>query len=153
MSLEERTGIRDLAYSQWHRPSRITRYITQTQAEALTYIDIDGAEVCNQCGHVLALIETAFGLHQRNKATTILRQLAHQAGCKAYVVLYAKDATGDCSHFAARLIAPTQEAWRELTPVEWACELLAIRDGCANCRRRAAVEARLLADFDRRRAA
>lgn len=153
MSLEERTGIRDLAYSQWHRPSRISRYITQTQAAALTYIDIDGAEVCEQCGHVLALIETAFGLHQRNKATTILRQLANQAGCKAYVVLYAKDETGDCSRFAARLVAPVQEAWRELSPVDWARQLVEIHEGCANCERRAAVEARLLADFDRRRAA
>jgi hypothetical protein len=77
MSRLERTGVRDLTFSQWHR----------TLSDECTAIDIDLCEYCRFCGEALVLIEVARGLYNR-KQTRIIRNLAKKAGITAILVLY-----------------------------------------------------------------
>src|SRR5262249_27104624 len=78
----ERTGIRDLAYSNWHR---------QFCPERVTMIDVDGLEYCRRCRSPLALIETALDVGQAVKPTTALEQLSLAANVPAFCVLYTKN--------------------------------------------------------------
>lgn len=74
MSRQERTGLRDLSFSRWHRslPNRCSA------------LDIDLVEYCGICSAPLALIETTAGVGF--KPTTVLRALAARAGLPAYLV-------------------------------------------------------------------
>lgn len=78
----ERTDIRDLTYSNWHR---------QFCPERATMVDIDGLEYCRRCRIPLALVETALDYGQEIKPTTALEQLSSVARVPAFCVLYAKN--------------------------------------------------------------
>ena len=78
MSREERTGKRDLTFSQWHR----------SLPDFCTAIDLDFLEYCQQCREPLALIEIAQGHFSIPKPTTVLRMLAVKANIRAYLVMY-----------------------------------------------------------------
>lgn len=43
MSHEERYGVRDKAYSAWHRRGSVRRFVGIDQAQLLSMIDVDGA--------------------------------------------------------------------------------------------------------------
>ena len=86
MSREERTGKRDLTFSQWHR----------SLPDFCTAIDLDFLEYCQQCREPLALIEIAQGHYATPKPTTVLRMLAVKANIRAYLVMY--DLNGTAPH-------------------------------------------------------
>lgn len=105
MSRWERTGERDLTFSNWHR----------TLSNDCMAIDVDFAEYCNRCKCVLAVIETAHGHHGTIKPTTILKRLAEQAGAAAYLFLYDADPAGEHG------LAPTmrvQRVYPDATPMK-----------------------------------
>ena len=83
MSYRERTGVRNLSFSTWHR----------SLPQRCHVIDIDFCEYCWRCRRPLALIETATGHHDRPKPTTVLQRLAEMAGLPAWLILYDIDLT------------------------------------------------------------
>lgn len=85
MSDHERTGVRDLAFSGWHRAAL---------SADCTAIDLDFLEYCRRCRAPLALIEIAKGHHNTPKPTTVLRHLAERAQVPAWLVLYDIDPGG-----------------------------------------------------------
>lgn len=131
----ERTGIRDLAYSNWHR---------QACPERVSMIDVDGLEYCRRCRTPLALIETALDYGQSVKPTTALEALSLAANVPAFCVLYAKsDEPCDfdrrkkcrrigCSHgiaaFRVRRIRPNSTGYMPWTPVEFCDFLVRLHD-------------------------
>lgn len=131
----ERTGIRDLAYSNWHR---------QACPERVCMIDVDGLEYCRRCRTPLALIETALDFGQSVKPTTALEALSRAANVPAYCVLYAKsDQVCDfdrrnrcrrlgCEHgiaaFRVRRIRPTPTGFAPWTPEGFADFLIRMHD-------------------------
>lgn len=80
MSLNERTGVRDLMLNMWHRPPNLPR--------DWAAFDIDLAPVCPTCSNTLMLYEGGCGYHSRDKATRFTGALARQADVPAYLVLY-----------------------------------------------------------------
>lgn len=128
MSMEERTGHRDLTYSGWHRPSSIHRYTGYSWAQQLGMIDIDDVEYCRKCNQPLALIETALDTGQAHKTGTVTANLAIAAGIPAYAVLYRKTEDQDIDQFRLRRLTPQPDpAWRTLTPAEYAQCLVTLR--------------------------
>lgn len=85
MSDHERTGVRDLTFSGWHRAAL---------SADCTAIDLDFLEYCRKCRAPLALIEIAKGHHTKVKPTTALRHLAECAEVPAWLVLYDIDPSG-----------------------------------------------------------
>jgi hypothetical protein len=84
----------------------------------------------------LALIETARDAGQAYKPATVTRNLVRRAGIAGYCVLYAlsdlrnpADPTWrDIRAFRVMRLWPRpDDAWRSVTPAEWAQALLAIR--------------------------
>lgn len=131
MSQEERTGERDLTYSRWHRRDSTSRYMPVWAAKRLTYIDLDGIEVCWHCGDILALIETAVDQGNSDKATTIMRRLAERAKVPSYLVYYQKSRSGDdVTRIRTRRVSPTYSPWRSMRPSEWAAFLVRLREDC-----------------------
>lgn len=82
MSDQERTGVRDLAFSGWHRAAL---------SKDCTAIDLDFCEYCRVCRKPLALIEIAKGHHDKIKPTTVMAALAQRADLRAYLILYDLD--------------------------------------------------------------
>lgn len=142
MSRDERFGTRSLIYSKWHR-----LYL----GDAEPMIDLDGVEYCaeKRCNKALILVETAMDIGQRNKPTTVMRELAKQAGgVLAICVLYrirdgidpaagcpCKDSRNfdpDCDHgitrFRVRRVWPSPtQLWTVMTPEEFRDKLRAVR--------------------------
>ena len=141
MSRYERYGVRSLVYSKWHR-----FYL----GDAEPMIDLDGVEYCAErgCSKPLVLIETARDVGQASKATTVMRELAKQAGgIMALCVLYkiaegvdpekgcaceARQVDDDCSHgisrFRVRKAWPSPSPlWVILTPEEFRDRLRTVR--------------------------
>lgn len=132
----ERTGIRDLAYSNWHR---------QFCPERVSMIDVDGLEYCRRCRMPLALIETALDYGQSFKATTALEGLAGAANIPAFCVLYTKSAEecdfdrrkrcqrSECTHgitsFRVRRIKPNPTEFKAWTPEAFRDFLVNMHDG------------------------
>jgi len=125
MSTRERTGVRDLAYSSWHRADNLRRLIGLREAHSCAVIDIDWCEYCNTCKHPLALIET-----QRSrsvpKAANVTRCLANLAGLRAYSVSFWMDGDGPMT-FRVQLIAPEFGPVVDLSEAEYAELLLNLR--------------------------
>lgn len=129
MSHEERTGVRDLTYSGWHRTSSIRRYLAINVAARLTVIDIDWCEACCFCSRPLALIETQRSM-DRPKPARITAKLASMAGIPAYSVSYftvGETAENDISGFRVQMIQPPNEAVVEYTPAMYAGFLASLR--------------------------
>jgi hypothetical protein len=132
----ERTGIRDLTYSNWHR---------QFCPERVSMIDVDGLEYCRRCRMPLALIETALDYGQAIKPTSALEQLSLAANVPAFCVLYAKnDEVCDfdrrrrcrrigCSHgigsFRVRRIRPCPTSYKPWTAGAFGEFLVNLHDG------------------------
>lgn len=139
MSLEERSGNRDLLYSRWHRPSSIGRFLDNRSAATLKVVDIDWCESCHFCSAPLALIET-----QRSaaapKSAAITLQLAQQARIAAYSVSYQPTADGtDIEQFRWKRLWPPPFEAGTYTPAEYAQFLVSLRTAHAtSCERRAA---------------
>lgn len=126
MSQAERTGVRDLTYSRWHRVDSIGALVGYGPAHRLGMIDVDCVEYCRRCNQPLALVETARDVGQARKATVVLACLAQAAGVPAYTLLYRVDDDRIVSFRAQRADVPSD--WVEFTPVEWACVLVSMRD-------------------------
>ena len=141
---EERFGTRDLTYSAWHRRGSVRRFVGIDRAQLLSMIDVDGAmyvEFDHEEKEPLALIEVARDVGQSFKAATVVRRLAKRAQLPAYLVLYLPGAAPnpadpehrDIDRFRVRRLWPKpEEAWRELSPAEWATGLVRIRAWAAD---------------------
>jgi hypothetical protein len=77
----ERTGQRDLAFSQWHR---------HALPDDCTAIDIDFVEYCRRCKQPIALVESARDMSGNGyyKPAMVTHGLAVMAGIRAYTVLW-----------------------------------------------------------------
>lgn len=128
MSLHERTGRRDLTYSAWHRPPSIGRFLPPEVARALTYIDVDAVEVCDDCGEPLLLIELARDVGQAHKPTTIMQRLARRADLPAALSFYRVGDDSDIDSFRVRLVEPASTGELVLSPASYECWLRSLRE-------------------------
>lgn len=127
MSMEERTGGRDLLYSGFHRPSSIRRFLTPREAASLCVIDIDFCEACCFCYQPLALIETQRSAHLPKQAP-IMAKLAHLAGLPAWSVSYLPTDDGaDIEVFRVRQVEPFDDEALTMSPDVYAKWLLHLR--------------------------
>lgn len=127
MTLYERFGTRDLTYSAWHRPNKISRYVDMATASKLTYIDLDGIEVCQTCYQPLCLIELAQDIGQAFKQTKIMVELAKRADVRAMLVFYRNDGSGDIARFRLRQVWPPDNQEYIWTPKQYADWLVHLR--------------------------
>lgn len=139
MSREERTGIRDLSYSAWHRVRSIARYVGVEQAQTLRMIDADVVlflEVDPGTRSPLALIGVALDTEQERKPASATAHLAALSGLPAFTVLYRRASNPnpadpreqDIDRFRVQRLWPSPgRSWRILTPMEWAKALVEIR--------------------------
>lgn len=127
MSMEERSGNRDLLYSGWHRPSRIRRFLTVREAASLVVIDIDFCEACSVCYQPLALVETQRSAHLPKQAP-IMARLARLAGIPAWSVSYLPTDEGDdIEVFRLRQVEPFDDEAYTMSPDVFAKWLLHLR--------------------------
>jgi hypothetical protein len=135
MPFKEKTGIRDLGYSLWHRKS-LPRYATTT--------DIDFVEYCPECFEPLVIIETAYGLDNLDKVHTnpipTIKKLASKALIPFYVVLYEGESEGESecplchrpfartriAAFRKKLIYPREGYWTDMSVDEYREWLLSL---------------------------
>lgn len=129
MTLEERSGKRDLVYSGWHRPSRIKRFLDPRKAARLGMIDIDACEYCAACKAALALIEVK---HHKApvKTATVTLGLGQDANVPVFLVCYVPDESAeDIKAFQwKQLWPPPQPPARDLTLREYAEWLWSLRE-------------------------
>ena len=120
MAQEEKTGQRDMTYSNWHRQPNLPRH--------LSWVDIDACEYCEECKTPLALIELALDKGQAHKTATVTRNLAKMAGVPAYVSLYLLGEemvqNGKLWHleivrFRMQQIAPIYSEFKIVTPQQY----------------------------------
>lgn len=123
MSERERTGVRDLTYSRWHRSDSTRRFLGKA-AWKLGLIDIDCCEYCKDCGLPVALIEVKH--HEAIQvAMTVTNALASMAGIRAYLVRYWPSPEGeDIARFSVR---NSNNDVNEFSPAEYAEWLYALR--------------------------
>lgn len=136
---DERFGVRDLAYSAWHRTASIKRFIGWEQAQLLSMCDADSVlwlEYAHHGKEPLALIEAAIDVGQVAKPATAITRLAKRARLPAYLVLYSRAQSTnpadqrwrDIRGFRVRRLWPRAElGWRDLKPAEFAQALIRIR--------------------------
>lgn len=128
MSQGERTGIRDLLYSRWHRYASIKRFVGIRVAAQLKVIDIDWCEACNACDMPVALIETQCS-ESKPKPARITTNLARLAGVPAYSVSYTRSDDGeDIELFQVQQIAPEIGDVLSMLPSVYAYWLWSLRD-------------------------
>lgn len=135
MSHGERTGVRNLLYSGWHRRDSIKRFFDSVvTASKVTMVDIDSCEACCYCSAPLALIETEMTQRTTPKKAPITAALAQLAKIPAYSVAYWSADGVDIERFIVRRIQPSDD-WNQLmSPAEYAEFLVALRSGhdCAS---------------------
>ena len=131
--MEERSGVRKLTYSQWHRPKSIRRYLGIRVASWLTVIDIDWCEYCGSCGEPVALIETQEG-NRPPKDAPVMRRLAMRAALPAFSVSYVVE---DALIVAFRVRDLFGGPEQRMTQQEYAEFLVSLRP-CHSVARRAA---------------
>lgn len=114
MSSQERTGMRDLTYSRWHRTESTRRFLGWLGAAELTAIDIDFVEYCACCKVPLALIETQAS--DQSKPATVTTALGQMANIPVYSVGYDSDGAvpADIVAFHVRQLWPTEGARDEV---------------------------------------
>lgn len=127
MTMEERSGVRKLTYSQWHRPQSIRRFLGFRVASWLTVIDIDWCEYCGSCKEPVALIETQEG-NRPPKDAPVMRRLAHRADLPAYSVSYVVEDALITSFRVRDLNGGVGEL--RLTPDKYAAFLVSLRTCC-----------------------
>lgn len=140
MSMKERTGVRPLIYSAWHRVENLKRYLGVVAASRVSMIDIDACEYCCQCGEPLALIETEKTDRPQPKRAPVTRALARRAGIAAYSVAYSVDADGQIESFRVQQIQPHGDWVNFMWPPDYAAFLQQLRTHhvCAATEQRAA---------------
>lgn len=126
MSHAERTGVRSLVYSGWHRPASISRYVGKVTAAKLCMIDVDACEYCCVCGSPLALIETQESAGPP-KPARVMTALARLAGIPAFSVSIST-ADGDITSFRLQQISPFVGGVLSFTPLMYADWLVSLRD-------------------------
>jgi len=140
MSLQEKTGARDLTYSQWHRPESIGRFLGLKNARLLSQIDLDWVlwiEFFKKNNEPVLLVETAIDVGQDWKDFMATLNLAKRANLPSFLVLYKissqpnPGAPGyrDIESFRVKMLTPLLEPkWRTMSPREWAQLLVEIRE-------------------------
>lgn len=130
MSMHERTGLRDLLYSGWHRSGNLRRYLGILDASRVTVIDIDWCEYCCRCKQPVALIETEQSSQRTTpKPAVVTSELARAASLPAYSVTYTADADGtDITSFLVRQLVPVRGDVQALSPQAYALWLLGLRE-------------------------
>lgn len=126
MSHAERTGVRSLVYSGWHRPVSISRYVGKVAAAKLCMIDVDACEYCCYCGTPLALIETQESAGPP-KSARVMTALARLASIPAFSVSV-DVLDGDVAGFRLRQLGPAVGSDQSLTPAMYADWLVSLRD-------------------------
>lgn len=126
MSDEERTGKRDLTYSQWHRRSSLSEHIGKVRAECLHMIDVDCCEYCFACGEPIALVETQKS-ESNPKPARVTSTLAKMAGIECYSVSYRVDSNDKITSFARKQLVPVETKPVEETPEQYARWLWMLR--------------------------
>lgn len=125
MTHTERTGVRSLVYSGWHRPASIARYVGKVSAAKLCMIDVDACEYCCYCGSPVALIETQESAGPP-KSARVMARLARMAGIPAFSVsVTVLDAEVVC--FQVQQLSPTEGCVSAMSPRAYAHWLLDLR--------------------------
>ncbi len=102
MSRHERTGLRDLAFSRWHR----------LLDGNLDQLDIDSLQYCHSCKETLAVIEL-YRLGEEWKPASVLKNLGRRLNTPAYCVGYRVDAEGGfCGPLKVERLHPRYESPR-----------------------------------------
>lgn len=104
----EKTGLRDLTYSLWHRKL----------GDDITMIDVDSVEYCSKCLEPLAIIETARGLENLRKNAAVSARLAERLGIPAYIVLYEARGRRITRFRVLKIHPPDDGRWRLMSPLE-----------------------------------
>jgi hypothetical protein len=126
MSRQERTGLRDLTYSAWHR-EWAGLHIGEAAADKLKVIDLDWVEFCGNCWWPLALMELAVDDDQINKTAIVTQRLAGLARLPSAVVFYRKTGPpGGVSRFRVRVMTPAQRPETIMAPHTYARWLWAL---------------------------
>lgn len=147
MTTNERTGIRDLTYSAWHRAPNLApllepvyahiadHYTRQREALLAAHrcpmIDVDAVEYCHACYTPLALIELK-DERARTKVTTVLEALGELSLLPVYLVEMSKDGDGPTSFRVSRRY-PQHDTPQLLTPAEYALFVLGIHRAPHRC--------------------
>ena len=129
MSLEEKSGRRDLSYSKWHRPDSIGRFVGgKAAANRLSMFDIDAVELCAECNEPLAIFELVQDHGQpMRKSTYWLEACARRMEVEAYLVFYRVAEDGDVVRFTTRRLLPEPSRFKRMTPAGYAAFLVALR--------------------------
>ncbi len=135
----ERYFMRDRSYGIWHRVKSIARFLAPREAASLTMADVDSvlfAEYNWGDKMPLCLVEVGRDVGQ-NKDASMLQQLAKRADLPAFIALYTHAANRnpsderwpDIESFRVKRIWPLpQDQWMVLTPLEWAEQLVFVRN-------------------------
>lgn len=127
MSMNERTGTRDLLYSTWHRPASVRRFLSPRVTALITVIDIDWCEYCNWCCKPVALLETQES-GRAPKSAKVTAQLAEMADLSAWSVSYERTSDNqDIGLFRVRQIYPASDEVLDLKPAIYAKFLWSLR--------------------------
>lgn len=114
MSMNERTGERDLSFNVWHRPRSMRRFLEERYASLIGMIDIDCCEYCGRCNEPLALIELQQSSNQP-KPMAVTSRLADRAQIPSYSVSYRTDQTVIDETTGARDVVALR--WQQRTPI------------------------------------
>lgn len=138
MSMEERFGFRDAAYSAWHRHRSLSRYMPQG-ADKIGMIDTDGifVEYRNYSGKhydPIAMVEVAQDIGQQYKHADVIAAICKMASgnghvLQGYTVLYRLSEQDnpidprckDIDQFRVQRVWPDPETtWQVMTPQDYA---------------------------------
>jgi hypothetical protein len=125
MTMQERTGLRSLIYSAWHRPASTGALIGRVAAAKLLMIDIDSCEYC-YCGRPVALIETQESTHDP-KPARVMTRLALMAGIPAYSVSIHLDDDRQVTGFKVRRLDQGGSTVSSMDPGTYAWWLSGLR--------------------------
>lgn len=146
----ERTGVRSLTYSRWHRPPSLAVHLEAamqhvedgwerhrtavTAAARCTMVDVDAVEYCSTCSEPLALIETKHS-STTSRSTRVMDRLAARAQLPSYLVEFATDDEERITGFDVSGRTPTNTGdvlllRTSMSPAEYASFVLGIHRGC-----------------------
>ena len=114
----ERWGTRDLSYVKWHKA---------TCGRDMCAVDIDSVEYCMHCGELLALIELAQDIGQKQKSTAVTVRLASLANLPAYLVFYKRDDKENMISFRVSQLCPQKTAEEVMDPLQYQLFLMGLR--------------------------
>lgn len=80
MAAKEKTGIRSLTPSAWHRKDSIERFVDSNTAKGMTMQDIDCVEYDNATKTPLLLTEVGLDVNQKDKPIGVLTKMSDMFG-------------------------------------------------------------------------